>query len=491
MAIFGKSMNHKVAVCLLSGISCLLLFTACNKNESSLPEFNGENPTQEWIYKTLLTHYFWYSQLPAVKSLDFTSEPESFFQSLLVDDDGHDGNHYSYLANKQSSVRRLSLSQTKYSYGFEFMIFVDAAKKYAAYIEYVVPNSPAARANLHRGDCIIEINGATLNDNNYGNLLGDGAVTLTVTTIGDASARNNVFVYGNKKTVALDAAEAVEDNPVLLHKVIEHGGKRVGYLLYNHFTAGITDKSEEYDEILRQVSNEFKAAAVNEVVLDLRYNNGGIITSAMLLCDVLAPANVFAEKALMGKLAYNDKSKPRESEFDFGMDDILKTGQNLDLSRLYVLTSNSTASASELVVNCLRPYYDVFLIGMQTAGKNVGSSTFDSPDEQWTMQPITCQVFNAKNESDYRNGFAPDVEISKKNMKNLVSSVSQFDLGDKNEILLRTALSLIDGTYIPGVKSLSSTSELTPVFQSIDRKATNGVKIRNVALSRKSGTYNS
>jgi len=470
-------MKHKIAVCLLSFLSCLLLLTACNRDKSILSGFTGENPTQEWIYETLLTHYFWYSQMPAVKNLDFTGEPESFFQKLLVDDDGHDGNHYSYLTNNQSSVR--SLSQTEYSYGFEFMIFVDAARKYAAYVEYVVPNTPAARANLHHGDCIIEINGTALNDNNYGNLFGDGAVTLTVTTIEDASARNNVFVYGEKRTVTLETAEAVEDNPVLMHKVIEHEGKRIGYLLYNHFTAGITDESEEYDEILRQVSNEFKAAEVNEVVLDLRYNNGGIITSAMLLCDMLAPANVFAEKAMMGKLKYNDKYKPRESDFDFGMDDVLKTGQNLDLSRLYVLTGSGTASASELVVNSLRPFYDVILIGMQTAGKNVGSSSFDSPDEQWTMQPITCQVFNSKNESDYRNGFVPDVEISKNVMKNLVSSVSNFDLGDKNEILLHTALSLIDGTYIPGSKSLSSTSELTPVFQSIDRKAENGVRIRN------------
>jgi hypothetical protein len=116
---------------------------------------------------------------------------------------------------------------------------------------------------------------------------------------------------------------------------------------------------------------------------------------------------------------------------------------------------------------------------MQTAGKNVGSSTFDSPDEQWTLQPITCQVFNSQNESDYRNGFAPDIEISKNNIENLISSVSYFDLGDENENLLRTALSLIDGTYIPGVKSLSVASvQPTPVLHSIERKET-AVGIKN------------
>jgi C-terminal processing protease CtpA/Prc len=473
-------MKHRIAVCLLSVFSCLLLFTACKKNVSILPELNGENPTQEWIYETLLEHYFWYSQLPAVKNLNFSSDPETFFQKLLVADDGHNGNHYSYLTNNQSSVR--SIYDTEYSYGFEFMVFIAGSEtnpQYAAYIEYVVPNTPASRANLHRGDWIIEINGTTLNDNNYGKLLGDVAMTLTVTTIEGVSNLNNTFVYGDKKTVALEAAEAIEDNPVLIHNVIEHAGKKIGYMVYNHFTTGITDDSDEYDETLRQVSKEFKSADINEFVLDLRYNNGGIISSAILLCDMLAPANVFAEKALMGKLLYNDKYKPRESEFDFGMADILKTGKNLDLDRLYVLTSGNTASASELVVNCLRPYYDVILIGEQTTGKNVGSSAFDSPDEQWTMQPITCQIFNSEGKSNYRDGFAPDVKIMRNVVGNIVSSVSYFDLGDTNEILLHTALSLIDGTYIP-VKSQSATpSQLTPVFHSIERKATNGVRIRN------------
>jgi C-terminal processing protease CtpA/Prc len=467
-------MKNRITVCLLSVLFCLLS-TACKKEKSVLPKFDGQNPTQEWIYETLQKHYLWYSQIPETSRLDFSSEPESFFQSLLVNDDGHNGNHYSYITNNQSSVR--SIHQTEYSYGLEFMAFIDGAGKYAAYIEYVVPNTPASRADLNRGDYIIEINGVPLNNSNYNKLLGGVAVTLTVTTIEDASTRNNVFVYGDRRTVSLEAAEAIEDNPVLLHRVIEHAGKKVGYMVYNHFSPGITDESSEYDETLRQVSNAFKSEKVDEFVLDLRYNNGGFISSAILLCDILAPESVVAEKALMGKLVYNDKYKPRESEFNFGANDVLTNGKNLDLKRLYVLTSNNTASASELIINSLRPYYTVILIGAQTAGKNVGSTSFDSPDEQWTMHPITCQIFNSQNQSDYRNGFAPDVEISNNSMGNIVSSVSYFDLGDENERLLHTALSLIDGTY-QGVRSLDASAQPTPVFHSIDRKAT-VLKIKN------------
>ncbi|MDR3268122.1 MAG: PDZ domain-containing protein [Tannerella sp.] len=472
----------------VSSVACLLtalfslLFTACVKEE---PVLSSDVPssTQEWIYATLWEHYFWYSQMPDKSSLNFSDEPQTFFDNLLVIEDGRNGRHYSYLEENPINTRSqyFSLAQTENSYGFDFRAYTDRVKTTAAYIEYVVLNTPASRAGLQRGDWIIEINGAQLNGTNYYALLSTGgaAVTLTVATLEDVSVGNNTFVFGNKREVALDAAESIEDNPVYLHKVIEHGGKKVGYMVYNHFTPGKTANSYEYDEALREVSADFKAAGINELVLDLRYNNGGTISSAILLCNILAPADVVNRKASMCKLVYNDKQKPREYTYNFGTS-LLSGGKNLDLGRLYVLTSNITASASEMLINCLRPYYTVVLTGTQTVGKNVGSNIYKSSDKQWEMHPITSRIFNSKDESDYQDGFAPDIDIQRNLMNGLISSVSRVDLGDEREILLHAALQHMDGTYAPTVRSSSpdaTYAQPAPVFHSFERRATNGVVI--------------
>lgn len=147
-------------------------------------------------------------------------------------------------------------------------------------------------------------------------------------------------------------------------------------------------------------------------------------------------------------IEYKDKKK---SNYKLERSTQLKTtGKNLNLKTLYVLTSNSSASASELVINCLRPYMgekNVVLIGLQTEGKNVGSVTYTNDDKTWEMHPIIGKVYNSEGKSDYENGFLPDYELDEAYEywnDNTVSILEVLPLGDTNERLLQAALSLID-----------------------------------------------
>ena len=134
------------------------------------------------------------------------------------------------------------------------------------------------------------------------------------------------------------------------------------------------------------------------------------------------------------------------------------------LSRLIVITSGWTASASELIINGLRPYMDVVLVGTTTYGKNVGSITISDPDGkiEWGLQPIIVKIFNKQMESDYTFGFTPDYTVEDKDKM-------IYPLGDLREKLLRSAVEDVCGLYL---------QNLAPLKKSIinsDREVANSI----------------
>lgn len=142
----------------------------------------------------------------------------------------------------------------------------------------------------------------------------------------------------------------------------------------------------------------FRTQQVNEFILDLRYNNGGLLSCAELLCTMLAPSSALGQE--LGYLEFNNRFNPQIVPFTLNSG-LIGNGANLNLNTLYVLTSSQTASASEMVINCLAPYMDVVIIGGTTVGKNVGSRNFSSPELMITMNPIVCKIYNSEGKSDY------------------------------------------------------------------------------------------
>ena len=417
--------------------------------------------SDRWIDDTMRVWYYWKDSMPNTNDLNYFSPPFDFFASVLCKDDGQGGTPYSTIDSLQPGTR--SIPYTDYSYGFQFTTrqAEDNDTALYAHVLYVAPGSPADGIGLQRGDWLLAMDGQPITESNQTRLYGSGAMQLTV---GYYDAEDDTIrAYDGTRDMA--SACPVDDNPVHHYSVVESGAKRVGYLVYNHFSAGPTQGSTSYDDDLRAAFAYFASQQVGEFVLDLRYNNGGLLSSAELLCTMLAPASALGQE--LGYAEFNSDFPVTPFRLD---ESRIGSGANLNLSTLYVLTSGETASASEMLVNCLKPYMDVVVVGATTVGKNVGSMTFTSPELMLTMSPIVCKLFNAQGESDYASGFPADVEVDEN------SDMAHFlPFGNPQELMLGTALGLIEGNG--SLPPTTDDEEMPVVLNSVARRASKAVDI--------------
>lgn len=428
-------MLHMKTINYILVILSFLVFAACEKEDDNGPK--TDNDVNQWIEKTMRNNYLWYSELPEKSTLNFNADPKDFFHSLLSDQDGKDldGGHH-YFSTLEKAVVTKSGTSSINSYGFEFArsILKNGSNTYkVALIIYVLKDSPAEQAGLKRGDWIIGVNGGFGSMQEYEMLESGGSVSFQL-------AEYNGKTFIPTRMAAVDASRLVEDTPFLKDSIYTYGNNRIGYLMYNHFTSGpdsYTDTS--YDLYLQQLFAKFKSQNVNEFVLDLRYNGGGLTSSARLLTSLLAPGDALGNTFCI--FEYNENNKDRNRT-----ESLLKTSEvlsgNLNLKRLFVLTGSSTASASELVINSLRPYLgdaNVCLIGKQTFGKTVGMTIYDESEKYgWILSPIAFRIYNKDHKADYDDGFIPDILIDE-------FDYDLVDFGDMREPLLSSAVSVITG----------------------------------------------
>jgi C-terminal processing protease CtpA/Prc len=260
-------------------------------------------------------------------------------------------------------------------------------------------------------------------------------------------------VEPNGKEVTLTKQENLEENPVFIVKSFEVSGQKIGYFMYNGFT-------NEFDTELNEAFGQLKSEGVTDLVLDLRYNPGGSVNSSRLLSSMIYGPNT---ADLYIRQRWNDKIQSvfEDSDLEDYFADKLGNGtaiNSLNLSRVYILTTRSTASASELVINGLDPYIDVITVGTATTGKNEFSLTMVddpdregapfiytpsrqdqiNPDNRWAIQPLVGRNENSAGFSDYTNGLAPDI-VLEEDLENLGV------LGEVNEPLLARAIQEITG----------------------------------------------
>ena len=424
--------------------------------------YAGRTQTDRWIDDTMRVWYYWKQDIPHTNDLNYFSPPFEFFASVLSEQDGKDGQPFSTIDSLDAPATR-GVSSTDYGYGFQYTTnhVEDNDTALYARLLYVSPDSPAGEAGLERGDWILEMDGEPITENNYSRLNGGEGITLTVGYY-DA-AQDTILAYAEPQTLA--PARTFYDNPVHYRNVYVSGSKRVGYLVYNHFTGGLTENGTEYDDDLREAFSYFATEQVNEFVLDLRYNNGGQLSCASLLCAMLAPSSALGQT--LAYLEFNESIGEQEMVFD---ESLIQGGANLNLSRLYVLTSTETASASEMLINCLKPYMEVVLVGGTTVGKNVASRAFVNEELMLEMRPIVCKLYNADRESEYAEGFTADVSVDEN------GDMARFlPFGNPDELMLYTALNLINGTQSGTQQAAAQT--VTVKYNSVARKASQAVEM--------------
>jgi C-terminal processing protease CtpA/Prc len=354
--------------------------------------------------------------------------------------------------------------------GYEFVLYKESSANdnVVAQIVYIKPNSPAEVAGLKRGDVISKINGQQITTSNYTTLLD---ATKNNYTINYKPLDVDTQQFGDEKTLSLNVVEYAED-PVYLSKVFNVNDHKIGYFVYNFFATGTDADSLKYDNEMRAVFADFKSQGVTDLILDLRFNSGGSEISANTLSSLVG-TGVNSSKVFF-KRQYNPIV---EAEILNGSsnEDIFKRkfydepnniGSQLNGSTVYVLTGSHTASASELVINALKPYMGVFLIGNTTYGKNVGSMSIYEPNDpknKWGMQPIIVKAFNSLDQSDYSHGFTPDI-LNKDN------SLLIYPLGDERENLLSAAITQITGVSQPGRQAAGPEDAHDVIGHSLDLK---------------------
>jgi C-terminal processing protease CtpA/Prc len=442
---------------LLIGI-LIIGIISCNKTVTTLPETvvkpvvdntpvtkitNADINT--WIHENMSAYYLWPDKMPALASTNTSSNPMDYFYSILYDYKTTD--RFSWIDSSSANlINQLNGINTVLGIRVSPFYTNDTKANVALVLAYVLKGSPAEKSGLKRGDIILSINDQALTSSNYNSALQNQTLKLG---LGDY---NNKVFSSSGKSVTVTKVE-LQTNPILKDTVINWAGKKVGYFAYLQFLSS-------FDDSLRAVFGRFKQQGVNELVIDLRYNGGGYVSSSDLLTNLMVKDIASRVDKVMNKRQYND-AYTKEVIKQYGASALVTNfkmeSNNIgSLNRVFFLTSTGTASASELIINNLKPFMNVVLIGEHTYGKNVGSFTITDNTKRWNygLQPITFKILNALDQSDYGsvNGFLPDYALADDLLPYRL-------LGDPNETYLNKALTIIG----PVAYKTNAISSIRPV----------------------------
>ena len=417
----------------------------------------ANNEVNEFVWLAMNQFYYWQSEVAQLSDdlrssrstlntfINGYESPEVLFNEVL-----HPIDRFSWIVDDYEELEA-SFQGISKSYGYELRILrvTSDSDDLIAYVEYVVPEGPADNAGVVRGDLFTTVNGVKLTIDNYIPLLFESeSYTITLAKVLDSG------IAETNERISLTAVE-LQENPILVSDVIDLQGTKVGYLMYNQFV-----NSNAFHEELNNVFGRFNNEGISDFVLDLRYNGGGSLTTSRLLSSMIYGAASGGD--ILGSIVYNEKLADFNTDLSFLTEVPIFDGDGnqtasipmnrLNLDRIFVLVSGSSASASEFVIAGLLPFMDVTLIGTTTVGKNVGSVTlYDSedflrsstlnPNHRYAIQPIISQLANSQGFTDYIDGLVPEIEVNELDFLDDLRP-----LGDPSEQMLAEALAIIGGT---------------------------------------------
>lgn len=410
---------HKVLITITSVL--ILFITSCKKDITNAPstiasDTASVSPTdllKDSVYLYSQEIYLWQDLIPSYKAFN----PRQYSGA----DDLASASAVMNAIRKLQPLDRFSFVTTKETsqglqtgaavdYGF----FVKAASIDKAdpidsvrwFVSYVFDKSTAGAAGVSRGWYVNTINNTPIT---YSQASID---RLNEVFFGNTTSASFGFVKPDGTTTTANLSKtSFISNSVLYNSVINTGDKKVGYFVFKQFF-GAPSRNE-----LNTIFSNFKSQGINELIVDLRYNPGGSTATQDALAGLIAPAS--ANKQIMYKYVYNAslqqgnfpllKNKTGYAKESFAEANNTQNFENagsLNLSRVFFIVSGGTASASELLINNLKPYMNVKLIGDTTYGKPVGFFPVDIFN--YSIYPVSFKTVNSAGNADYYNGFVPD-----------------------------------------------------------------------------------
>lgn len=320
------------------------------------------------------------------------------------------------------------------------------------FIQFVEKNSSAYNAGLKRGDQIISINGDTKLDYNYQKNQNFKPLLdfLKLPTITIKTRNTNGEI--EEKTLTYTT---YSNSPIIVGKTIEDNSKKIGYFLFNSFYS-IKNNGfyTSFYRDLEELFSKFERDGITELIIDLRNNGGGDVETAAYLANRVAPASENGKTMYSYEVNNTIKSWGwLDDGEEFAPIKFQKRG-NLNLTKVYFLVSPNTASASELLINSLKPVITTYMIGTyslndsnievadKTYGKPVGFFGLPVVDDNLELYVTSFKMYNRNGEGDYYDGLTPNANVWEyRNFQ---------DFGHPEETMLATALNHIhNGSFTP------------------------------------------
>ena len=472
-----RKLNYRI----LFLLTISLLFTSCFDDNDDVINPASNTEIGDFVWKGMNSYYLYKDNVPDLADDRFAtqgdlnnyihgfSSPRTLFENLVYDRNTVD--KFSWIVSDYEALEASFAGVSKKN-GMSFGFFMDQdanSNKAYGYVRYVLPNSNAATNGIVRGTIFNTVNGEQITYNSATGQIDSGIITVLNQdsySIGLATY-NGSIVTSNNTSVGLTKS-VLNENPILLSTVLEVNTIKIGYLMYNSFIAN-------YDDELNAVFANFQANGVTQLVLDFRYNPGGSVQSAITLSSLVTgqfTGQIFSTEQWNSRWQ-NYYQQNDATQLVNSFETQTRTGQalhSLNLSKVYVITTGRSASASELVINGLNPYIDVVQIGTSTTGKFQASVTlYDSPNfgksganpgHKYAMQPLVLKSLNSVGFTDYFNGFSPQAS------NELAEDYSNMGvLGNETESLLAMAIADITGT---GKIALLSNREKVNKIKAID-----------------------
>lgn len=506
---------YTIAFLIITGLASCKKDKTTSGNNTPTPTTNRAELTKDSIFLYAKQVYLWNDAIPdynVVKPREFNSSSKQLdnFNALLFKitqykinpatgrayefyDSNGDGRadepKFSYIedlvasgqiafANPKKSAVDLNGEGNDTGLNFSYR---GTETNYKIIIRYTSPGSPAKLAGLNRGDTVLTLNGVNYGNNFYGE----------INSIVDALEANTITLSGKKRgtgvsfNLTLNKTKYIS-TPILKDTVFtETGGKKVGYFAYARF-------SSETNSIpaLNAVFNKFSTAGVTDLIVDLRYNGGGFVSTAEHLVNLIVPSQhngkkmftEFFNATMRDKKATILKNQPRRNQegtitngnyFDNADYSVARNTTNItknsgltNVNRVVFITGPGTASSSELVINSLKPYLEnnLKIVGEQSYGKPVGffPIRIDKYDVYFSM----FETQNSLGQGAYYDGFVPD---------QVVSDDVRRDFGDKAELNIAQAINFIkNGSFgssnVANAKGASVSSNSLNSMKSLDTK---------------------
>ncbi len=429
-------MHNKIPFCI---IAIIFIITSCKKNSDSImsplvaPVTNtSSTPTTAQLRDSAVAisknFYLWNELIPSSFSGNAFTDYSTMMTSLR---------NYSVEPGFSQPVDKWSFAMLKSEWnqmsggmGSTFSGSVSTAGDFGMQVFFraeadlrvrlVEPNSPAGVAGIHRGWKLKQINGNTnITTGNSG---------FIIENVYNSNAANFVFEKPDGTSISLSLTAAhYQEKPVYLDTVYTLSGRRIGYFVFNSFLGNTSQIESQFSSVFTR----FASRNITDIIVDLRYNGGGYVSLQESLANYLIPGQ--ANGQLMMKQIFNNQHASNNNSTNF------RKAGNVHLNNIYFIVGRGTASASELLINNLKPYMNVKLIGATaTHGKPVGF--FPIELGEWYLFPVSFKTVNVNGEGNYYNGLPLNAQIADGLDK---------DWGDIQESSLASAIrNITTGSYL-------------------------------------------